>query len=163
MQIHSDPEKYPRETIAGPQEDPPAGVTRMNSPHLSEQQTIPRSIDAPDGLPDPVIASIFAVSGVCLGQFYNGHPARGLFWGGLGLALVLLLHHTIVIWPVGGIFMVLCAVDAHGTATKIQERRSAYNGIHALFWAEIIMVLSLATAVTLHSIVSVLAANGIPV
>ena len=135
----------------------------MNSPHLSEQQTITRRTDAQDGLPDPVVASIFALSGVGLGQFYNGHPVRGLFWGCLGFALVLLLHDTVVIWPVGGIFMVLCAVDAHVTATKIQERRSAYNGIHALFWAEILLILSLATAVTIHSIVNLLAVYGIPV
>lgn len=39
---------------------------------------IPKNDERAGDYPDPVVAAIFALAGISLGQFYNGRPLRGL-------------------------------------------------------------------------------------
>ena len=128
----------------------------------SEQHRDTR-IDVPDGLPDPVLAGIFAFFGIALGQFYNGRPIRGICWGIVGFALVLLLHQSILFGPAGFFFVAACALDAYSTAQEIQNRIISWNGIHSFFWVEILLILSLCIAFGIKMIVDLIALNGIPV
>jgi hypothetical protein len=115
---------------------------------------------AREDLPDPALAAVFALTGISLGQFYNGRPLHGLCWGAGGILLLFLIGENTLMVPAGFIFLAACATDAYSTAQEIGSRSIPFSGISQLFWLEVILVLSLATAFCMNRIFSILAVTG---
>jgi len=97
-------------------------------------------------LPDPLLAGIFAIVGISLGQFYNGRILQGIFWGAGGLVLFFLIRNNILIAPAGVFFLVACAFDAYFTAEEIRGRKIPFRNISSFFWIEAVVMISLLTA-----------------
>jgi hypothetical protein len=112
-------------------------------------------------LPDPALAGIFAFFGISLGQFYNGRPLSALCWGAVGGAIFLFLHQSILLFPAGFFFLTACAIDAYSTAQEIQNRVIPYSGVNVLFWVEILLIVSLGTAIGVITAVRLMTENGI--
>jgi len=111
--------------------------------------------------PDPVLASLFALGGISLGQFYNGRPLRGLVWGACGLAVLLLIRENILLAPAGFIMLVACAIDAYFTAQEIGNHEIPFTGTSCLFWVEVMLAVGLVTALAITIIIRILSVNGI--
>jgi hypothetical protein len=111
--------------------------------------------------PDPALAAIFAAGGISLGQFYNGRPIRGLVWGTGGIAVLLLIRENILLAPAGFILLVACAIDAYFTAQEIRNHEIPFTGTSCLFWVEVMLAVSLGSALGIMTIIRILSANGI--
>jgi hypothetical protein len=109
-----------------------------------------------DNLPDPICAGLFALFGISLGQFYCGRPAKGLCWGAVGAVLCLIIRTHLPAAPLGLFFLAACAIDAYSTAQECRCHPRRYGGISALFWAEVILAISLCMAAGITTIVQVL-------
>ncbi len=114
----------------------------------------------PAEFPDPVLAAIFAVAGVSLGQFYNGHSLRGLIWVAGGIAVLLLILENILIAPLGIFFLAACAIDAYFTAHEIKNRKIRFMGISCLFWVEVMLFIALGMALGITTIMHILTVSG---
>ena len=111
--------------------------------------------------PDPVLATLFALGGISLGQFYNGRPLRGLVWGTGGIAVLLLIRENILPAPAGFIVLAACAIDAYFTAQEIGNHEIPFTGTSCLFWIEVMLVVGLVTAWGITIIIRILSVNGI--
>jgi hypothetical protein len=111
--------------------------------------------------PDPVLATLFALGGISLGQFYNGRPLRGLVWGAGGIAVLLLIRENILPAPAGFILLVGCAIDAYFTAQEIANHEIPFTGTSCLFWVEVMLAVGLGTALGITFIIQILSVNGI--
>jgi hypothetical protein len=124
-----------------------------------------RATDERDGItgeyPDPVLAMLFALGGISLGQFYNGRPLRGLSWGIGGIAMLLLIRENILLAPAGFILLVTCTIDAYFTAQEIGNHEIPFTGTSCLFWVEVMLAVGLGTALGITIIIRILSVNGI--
>lgn len=111
--------------------------------------------------PDPVVAAIFALVGISLGQFYNGRTVRGLMWGTGGIALVVLVRENILLVPAGIFFLIACAIDAYSTAQEIKSCAIPFSRISRLFWIEIMLALAAGTAMMISLILHLMYLSGI--
>ena len=114
----------------------------------------------PAEFPDPVLAVIFAVAGVSLGQFYNGHSLRGLIWVAGGIAVFLLILENILIAPIGIFFLAVCAIDAYFTAHEIKNRKVRFMGTSCLFWVEVMLFIALGMALGIKTVMQILTVSG---
>ena len=122
---------------------------------------VKEKIKDPKEFPDPVLAVIFAITGVSLGQFYNGHPLRGLLWLAGGIAIFLLILKNILLAPAGFIFLAACGMDAYFTAQEIRDSKIRFSGISWLFWVEVMLFVALGTALSITTVMQFLSTNGI--
>jgi len=107
-------------------------------------------------LPDPVLAGIFALLGISLGQFYNGRPVRGLCWGAAAAALLLLIRDPVLLVPAGFFFIAACGIDAYSTAEEIRNRTIPFFQISVFFWLELMLAISFGTALGITTLMQVL-------
>jgi len=114
----------------------------------------------PVEFPDPVLAVIFAIAGVSLGQFYNGHSLRGLVWVAGGIAVFFLILEKILIAPAGFFFLAVCAIDAYYTAHEIRNRKIRFMGTSSLFWVELMLFIALGMALGITNVMQILSVNG---
>nr|WP_321353281.1 hypothetical protein [uncultured Methanoregula sp.] len=128
----------------------------MNSVEYPGAVPATRTGKVPSDLPDPVLAGIFALVGISLGQFYNGRPIRGICWGALGIAVFLVIQNSIYIAPAGIFFLAACVVDAYSTAEEIRSRTIPCRGISLLFWLELTLAISLVIALGIPALVRIL-------
>jgi len=116
--------------------------------------------DSHEDFPDPVLAAVFALVGISLGQFYNGCPVRGLCWGAGGIAVFLLVNGDLLIAPAGFFFLLACALDAYSTAQEISRGTGPFPGTSRFFWIELVLALSFGTALSIFGIVNILCSAG---
>jgi hypothetical protein len=114
----------------------------------------------PVEFPDPVLAVIFAIAGVSLGQFYNGHSLRGLVWVAGGIAVFLLILENLLIAPVGIFFLAGCAIDAYFKSLEIRSRKIRFMGTSCLFWVEVMLFIALGMALGITTVMHILSVNG---
>jgi len=122
---------------------------------------IKKSDDSAGDYPDPAFAAIFALTGISLGQFYNGRPLRGLMWGAGGIALVLLVRDNMLIVPASIFFLLACAIDAYSTAQEMGSCAIPFSKISRLFWIEIMLAAAAGTALCITTILHYLYFSGI--
>ena len=127
-----------------------------------QELVVEKRKESPGNYPDPVVAAIFALAGISLGQFYNGRPLRGLLWVTGGIALVLLVRENILLLaPAVVFFLVACAIDAYSTAQEIGNRTITLFKISRLFWIEIMLALASGTALSITIILKILYSSGV--
>jgi len=114
--------------------------------------------EGPRNPPSPVLAGIFALVGISLGQFYNGRPLRGLYWGAVGIALFMLIRENFLITPAGIFFLAACVIDAYSTAEEIRNHKIPFVKISFLFWLELMLAISLSTALGITTLMEILPA-----
>lgn len=112
--------------------------------------------EGPRNPPSPVLAGIFALVGISLGQFYNGRPLRGLCWGVVGIALFMLIRENVLIAPAGIFFLAACIIDAYSTAEEIRNHKIPFFKISFFFWLELMLVISLGTALGITTLIQIL-------
>ncbi|MDP3565184.1 MAG: hypothetical protein Q8R70_11915 [Methanoregula sp.] len=117
--------------------------------------------EVPGDYPDPLLAAVFALGGISLGQFYNGRPLRGLVWGAGGIAVLLLIRENILLAPAGFIMLGACAIDAYFTAQEIGNHEIPFTGTSCLFWVEVMLAVGLGTALGITTIIRILSLNGV--
>jgi hypothetical protein len=110
--------------------------------------------------PDPALATLFALSGISLGQFYNGCPLRGLVWGAGGIAVLLLIRENILPASAGILVLAACATDTYFTAHEIRNGTIPFRGISGLFWVEVMLAVALGSALGITTITQILSSSG---
>lgn len=121
---------------------------------------IPARSPDPDRVPNPLHASVFACAGIPLGQFYNGRTGRGIAWAVGALALAILMRVYSLPAPAAFFFLCACTLDAYSTAKEIGRGEVPYSGPSRLFWAGIMIAISLALAAGLTAAFTLLRAAG---
>jgi len=130
--------------------------------HFPHQERVAEDRDEINGTyPDPILATLFALGGISLGQFYNGRPLRGLVWGAGGIAVFLLIRENILPASAGFLVLAACAIDTYFTAHEIGNRSIPFRGISGLFWVEVMLAVALGSALGITTLVQILSSSGI--
>ena len=125
-----------------------------------QELAVKERIKDPNEFPDPNLAAIFAITGISLGQFYNGHPLRGLLWLSGGITVFLLILENILLAPAGFFFLAACAIDAYFTAHEIRNCKIRFMGTSCLFWVEVMLFIALGMALGITTVMQIISVNG---
>lgn len=113
-------------------------------------ETVPAT--DPSVTPSPVLAAVFAVCGVSLGQFYIGRPLCGIAWGAGGMLVFFLIAAGLLPFPAAVFFLAACGIDAGSAAQEMRAGAIPYTGPSLFFPVQVMLGISSVMAAGLAAV-----------